>query len=468
VLGVVAGLEYPWLWHVLRREPVTWVATTFFYGPRGDDSAGAGAGAGGGSSDSGDHPWGLGGTSGAVYAPVLCAWWLAVVAALLAWAPSHGSGGSAATATAAATTASGGSDAGMPAWKRALSPATSAQLRLPPTPTADAAAGARGVLAHHATAVLRRARLLSAARANLLLRKLFHVASVAMFAPPLLLGRGHTLFACLALAAAVKGGVLLELARALRAPPAALTARVHAYVTRFTDARDSGVFIVTHLLLLAGCALPVWLSALPRPPRGSSGAGGGGDGGGDGGGGRDGFTPHLAGVLALGVGDAAAAAVGVTAVSLGLGHTWGGLCAAARRHGSSCWRGVWCGGAGGGGGGHGGGGGGGGSGGARDRPATPATTTPASWPGARKTVEGTLAYAVSCVCTLAALQRAAAWAAPLRGAPPAAATSPAVLAAFAASALVETFNPTLDNLTLPLFTWLALRAAEGAPGGPRI
>ncbi|EOD38721.1 hypothetical protein EMIHUDRAFT_122165 [Emiliania huxleyi CCMP1516] len=104
----------------------------------------------------------------------------------------------------------------------------------------------------------------------------------------------------LALAAVVPAFALLELVRVGALPP--LARPLAAFLAAFIDSRDAGTLVLTHIYLLAGCALPVWLqSALPPPPPASR-------------------APlaaaavrgaPLAGVLVLGVGDAMASLVGV-------------------------------------------------------------------------------------------------------------------------------------------------------------
>ena len=37
---------------------------------------------------------------------------------------------------------------------------------------------------------------------------------------------------------------------------------LHSYLSSLTDHRDSGHLILTHVYLLAGCALPLWLFPL--------------------------------------------------------------------------------------------------------------------------------------------------------------------------------------------------------------
>ena len=85
-------------------------------------------------------------------------------------------------------------------------------------------------------------------------RKLFHALATAMFLPAIALERE---FLALALGAAL--GVLLaaEFLRCAGCPP--LAAALDRYYGEFLDARDGGCVVVTHLFLLLGCALPVWL-----------------------------------------------------------------------------------------------------------------------------------------------------------------------------------------------------------------
>lgn len=420
VAAVIACLEYPLLWAHLRAEPVRWVVGTFFYALDGDEAS---------SASSGSSGWG--GSSGAAHAPGLAAWWLVVLGSLLAFAPRHDEDedGDATVASA---------DVGKPRGSR-------------PAGAGGGVGGRARRAGAAASSALRRVRLFSRGRWNLLLRKLFHAAAVAMFAPPLVLdawlpatqqatARPHALFLALALAVAVKVMVLLELARALALPPAALSAAVQRYVARYTDRRDAGVFVITHLLLLVGCALPLWLSVL------------GGAGGDDRGRLHAPLPPPplplalpLAGVLSLGVGDAAAAVVGITATTLRVGHRWGDLVAVAR----GWWRRlVRCG---------------------RRRSSSeqpPPQSPTASWPGARKTVEGTVAFVATTAAVTALLQAAADARAPLRDG----ATDAhqllrgwaVFLAAATAAAGVETFTATLDNLTLPLVAWLGLGVLEWA------
>ena len=138
-------------------------------------------------------------------------------------------------------------------------------------------------------------------------RKLFHVLALALFVPAAL-ARPHLL--ALAYGVAFCAGVLLECTRLLRIPR--LAAGIERYLRPFTDGRDydesatAGGAITTHLYLLLGLAAPLWLHLGLR-------------------GGGEGTTlatatatatapwPRLlpmCGLVAIGVGDAAAAVVG--------------------------------------------------------------------------------------------------------------------------------------------------------------
>ena len=145
-------------------------------------------------------------------------------------------------------------------------------------------------------------------------------------------------------------------------------------------------------------------------------------------GGDAGGAARLAGVLSLGVGDAAAAAVGLAAARAGLALTWGALYelvrGAVRRRG---------------------------------QPARlQASNVAATWPGASKTMQGSAACALACAGALAALHAAF----PCSGVLP---TLPhlhaRLLAVGTVIAAVETTTGSLDNLTLPLAAWLAIVAA---------
>ncbi|XP_057675089.1 dolichol kinase [Corythoichthys intestinalis] len=124
-------------------------------------------------------------------------------------------------------------------------------------------------------------------QASTTVRKYFHVIAVATFVPGLLYDRRllHVASAgCLAVF------LFLEYVRYFRIKP--LGTPLRRLLASFLDDRDSGPLILTHVYLLLGMALPVWLS-----PTACASAGAGG------------LAPY-AGVLAVGVGDAVAAVFG--------------------------------------------------------------------------------------------------------------------------------------------------------------
>jgi len=85
-------------------------------------------------------------------------------------------------------------------------------------------------------------------------RKVFHALATAMFLPAVALERD---FLSLALGAALGVLLALEFLRCAGCPPVA--AALNWYYGGFLDARDGGCVVVTHLFLLLGCAVPVWL-----------------------------------------------------------------------------------------------------------------------------------------------------------------------------------------------------------------
>ena len=98
-----------------------------------------------------------------------------------------------------------------------------------------------------------------------ILRKGSHLLAVMLLAPPILLDPG---FASLALAAALALFLLAEAVRAPRLRP--LGPLLQSFYSAFTDSRDSGELTLTHVFLLLGCAVPVWvvtaLAPLPTAP----------------------------------------------------------------------------------------------------------------------------------------------------------------------------------------------------------
>jgi dolichol kinase len=155
-----------------------------------------------------------------------------------------------------------------------------------------------------------------AAVPRILVRKGYHLLALALFLPAY--ARDAPLLA-VALAVALAAMAAAEAARAARFP-AAVAAALEAFTRRFTDGRDRGPLLITHFSLLLGMALPLWLAPAV--------AGGGGAGGG-----VRATLCGLSGMLIVGLGDTAAAAVGRTLgrarVAAGSGKTWEGAAAGA-------------------------------------------------------------------------------------------------------------------------------------------
>eukprot|EP00039_Didymoeca_costata_P008307 m.110242 g.110242 ORF g.110242 m.110242 type:complete len:488 (+) comp14031_c0_seq2:83-1546(+) len=119
---------------------------------------------------------------------------------------------------------------------------------------------------------------------RLFFRKAFHFLAVALFWPALkMLPSLDFLKLSLAIATAIL--VVVEIARARRVPLAIRT--VDEFMDGFRDQRDPGNFIKTHIYLLIGCAIPIWLAEDPSQPE------------------------VLSGILSIGIGDAVASIFGV-------------------------------------------------------------------------------------------------------------------------------------------------------------
>lgn len=129
-------------------------------------------------------------------------------------------------------------------------------------------------------------------------RKIFHGMMVAMFLPTIFVDPAFT---ALALALVLAMFLLFELFRASQLPP--ISKPITYFLAPYVDGRDHrGPVIISHIFLLIGCALPLWLSLA----------------GADHGGtkpwegweikGRD--LSMVSGVICVGMGDAAASLVG--------------------------------------------------------------------------------------------------------------------------------------------------------------
>ncbi|KCV67700.1 hypothetical protein, variant [Fonticula alba] len=138
-----------------------------------------------------------------------------------------------------------------------------------------------------------------------LIRKYFHLVAVVMFVPCYLLDPS---FLQLSFGIALALLLLVEIIRHFRFP--VLGPAVDQAFGVFLDARDCGPVVLSHLYLLIGCALPVWLSPAVLLDSGA----------------LSDFASSrsvlagLSGILALGVGDTAASAFGL---SFGR-HRWPG------------------------------------------------------------------------------------------------------------------------------------------------
>lgn len=257
VSAVVALLEYPFLWRVLGQEPFSWVL---------------------------DLVW----SSRTNMA--LVTWWAAASLFLITQVP---------------TLAERQSDDAVEA----------------PNGEQNSNAAKRTTGRQRSSSIPTPGRIFTQRQWNLIVRKAFHIGAVVMFLPAVVLGWQSTLLLCVATAVAAKVMILLEFARALRVFPRWLWLGVHRHMTKYTDTRDSGCFILCHIYLLLGCALPLWLTLagavdgrfqlLVQP-------------------GSDSGELHpsallllLSGVLAVGVGDAVAACVGIGSKAKGRAITWG-------------------------------------------------------------------------------------------------------------------------------------------------
>jgi dolichol kinase len=129
-------------------------------------------------------------------------------------------------------------------------------------------------------------------------RKVFHGTMVAMLLPTIFI---DPCFVALALALVLAIFLLLDLIRASQLPP--LSKPIARFLTPYVDGRDlRGPVVVSHIFLLIGCAIPLWLSLAgvertgDEPWQGWAVKG------------RD--VSMVAGVICVGMGDAAASLIG--------------------------------------------------------------------------------------------------------------------------------------------------------------
>ena len=125
---------------------------------------------------------------------------------------------------------------------------------------------------------------------NIIVRKIFHILAVAIFIPGIFYDPA-LLHVCSAVATSLF--LFVEFVRFGRVKP--FGEMVHGYLAPFVDERDSGPLILTHVYLLIGCALPLWLFPLDYHKLSDNGC----------------ALILYSGVLSIGIGDAAASVVGV-------------------------------------------------------------------------------------------------------------------------------------------------------------
>ncbi|XP_014772611.1 dolichol kinase [Octopus bimaculoides] len=120
-------------------------------------------------------------------------------------------------------------------------------------------------------------------------RKYFHVIMVAVYLPGLLL---EPMMLALAAWCAFALLFLLEQFRMYKIPP--LSSSLESSLSLFLDEKDSGPLLVSHIYLLVGFSVPVWLSTAAGHSRTP-----------------EDYVSCFAGLLTLGVGDTAASVVGI-------------------------------------------------------------------------------------------------------------------------------------------------------------
>ncbi|KAL0943716.1 phosphatidate cytidylyltransferase [Colletotrichum truncatum] len=129
-------------------------------------------------------------------------------------------------------------------------------------------------------------------------RKVFHFMMVGMFLPATYV---DPVYAALALTLVLAIFLILDLLRASQLPP--LSRPIASFLTPYVDGRDhKGPVVISHIFLLIGCAIPLWLSLATLPRTGS--------------GYLTGWevptreVSMVAGVICVGLGDAAASLIG--------------------------------------------------------------------------------------------------------------------------------------------------------------
>lgn len=129
-------------------------------------------------------------------------------------------------------------------------------------------------------------------------RKVFHGMMVAMFLPTIFL---DPCFVALALALVLSIFLLLDLFRASQLPP--ISKALTYFLAPYVDGRDHrGPVVVSHIFLLIGCAIPLWLSLGATERTGDSPFAGWDI--------RSRDLSMVSGIVCVGMGDAAASLIG--------------------------------------------------------------------------------------------------------------------------------------------------------------
>ncbi|EFC47971.1 predicted protein [Naegleria gruberi] len=126
---------------------------------------------------------------------------------------------------------------------------------------------------------------------KIIYRKFFHIMAVIMFVPVTI---QRPLFMCLSYAVAICLFLLIESFRVqfiTEHEVNSLARALHFYIKQFTDSRDSGTFILTHIYLLIGCMIPTCVEIFSHEKTIN-------------------YHRILSGVMILGIGDTMASVVG--------------------------------------------------------------------------------------------------------------------------------------------------------------
>ncbi|XP_037952543.1 dolichol kinase [Teleopsis dalmanni] len=143
------------------------------------------------------------------------------------------------------------------------------------------------------TIITVRWQLRNTEKASTSVRKIFHLLILLVFVPGLL---HQCAFLYIASGVALAVFTILELMRILEIPP--LGNSLKKAFASFSDEKDSGILALTPFSLLIGCALPIWIHPCPcgsNPAMANTGLP---------------LLQLMSGLLATGVGDAAASVIG--------------------------------------------------------------------------------------------------------------------------------------------------------------